>query len=390
MKINKNLIHTPLLAVSVVLSANALASNTSTAGQWPDLPVGVKSGIGAQVGDKIFVGLGSAGKAFYMLDLKDLKSGWQVKADFAGPARSGATASVIGDEIYIFGGSGKVNPSDASPILFNTVYRYDISENTWTLANTSAPVGLLGAASYSPDGQQVLFFGGYNKDYFDRYLSDVMTTDKKAQPEMWQKIVDDYMGMKPLDYKWNRSVLSYQPTTGKWRDLGESPYLPNCGSALVADGKRAILISGEIKPGLRTAEVKQYQFGAEQPWQSQHALPAPKQSLVQEGVAGAYAGESNGVLIVAGGANFHGAKAAFERGNMFAHNGFGKAFNPEIYVQKEGLWKQVNDLPEGLAYGASFSTNDGVLIAGGEKSDRSASNKVYLLAWDGSKVGIED
>lgn len=375
----------PLLAASLVLSQTALASE-----QWPDLPVGVKSGIGAQVGSQVYVGLGSAGTDFYMLDLENLQLGWQKKADFAGPGRSGATASVIGESIYVFGGSGKEKASDAAPILFDTVYRYDVSSDTWSQANTQTPVGLLGAASYSPDGEQVVFFGGYNKAYFDTYLHDVMTTEKKAQPQAWQKIVDDYMGMKPLDYKWNRHVISYQPKTGQWSDLGQSPYLPNCGSALVADGESAMLISGEIKPGLRTAEVKQYQFGAEQPWLSQHALPAPNKSGVQEGVAGAFAGKSNGALIVAGGANFHGAKAAFESGKLFAHNGFGKAFNPEIYVQQNGLWQQVNNLPEGLAYGSSFAAGQGVLIAGGEKSDRSASKKVYLLAWDGSSVGIED
>lgn len=385
MNIKNHLIHTPLLAVSLLLTANASAAN-----QWPDLPVGIKSGIGAQVGDKVFVGLGSAGQSFFMLDLNNIAKGWQQKASFNGPARSGATASVVGNEIYVFGGSGKANLSDPAPILFDSVYRYDVESDSWSQANTSTPVGLLGAASYSPDGKQVVFFGGYNKGYFDRYLNDVMTTDKAAEPEAWQKIVDDYMGMKPLDYKWNRQVVSYKPETGQWSDLGSSPYLPNCGSALVTEGAKATLISGEIKPGLRTAEVKQYRFAQQQPWQSMHSLPAPKTSPVQEGVAGAFAGQSNGVIIVAGGANFHGAKAAFESGNMFAHNGFGKAFNPEMYVQQNGLWQQVNALPEGLAYGASFSTGNGVLIAGGEKSDRSASKKVYLLAWNGSSVDITD
>lgn len=385
MNIKNQLIPTPFLAVSLLLTANASAEN-----QWPDLPVGIKSGIGAQVGDKVFVGLGSAGQDFFMLDLNNIAKGWQQKASFNGPARSGSTASVVGNEIYVFGGSGKANSSDPAPILFDSVYRYDVESDSWSQANTSTPVGLLGAASYSPDGKQVVFFGGYNKGYFDQYLNDVMTTDKAAEPEAWQKIVDDYMGMKPLDYKWNRQVVSYRPETGQWSDLGSSPYLPNCGSALVAEGATATLISGEIKPGLRTAEVKQYQFAQQQPWQSMHSLPAPKTSPVQEGVAGAFAGQSNGVIIVAGGANFHGAKAAFESGNMFAHNGFGKAFNPEMYVQKDGLWREVNKLPEGVAYGAAFSANDGVLIAGGEMSDRSASKKVYLLAWNGSSVDITD
>lgn len=372
-------------AISLVLSMPALADN-----QWPDLPVGIKSGVSAQIGDKLYVGLGSAGKDFYMLDLKNVKKGWQKKAPFKGAARSGATATVIDGEIFVFGGSGKMNKSDPAPILFDTVYRYNAKSDSWAQVNSRSPVGLLGAASYSPDGKNVVFFGGYNKGYFDQYLSDVMSVDKNKQPEKWQKIVDDYMGMKPLGYKWNRSVISFKPETGKWTDLGLSPYLPNCGSALVTEGKQATIISGEIKPGLRTAEVKQYKYGKAQPWESLHSLPAPEKGSVQEGVAGAFAGESNGALIVAGGANFHGAKGAFESGKMFAHDGFSKAFNPEMYVLQQGLWSRVNNLPEGLAYGASFTTPDGVLIVGGEDSKRKARKTAYLLSWNGKDITIQD
>ncbi|RJX75372.1 YjhT family mutarotase [Vibrio sinensis] len=386
MKIINNLPRTlSLLATTIAISCSAVAAE-----QWPDLPKGIKDGISAQVGNKLYVGLGAMGNDFYMLDLNAKDKGWQKQASFSGPNRGGATASVIGDDVYVFGGSGKVQSDDKSPILFDTVYRYDGNKNSWSQVNTASPVGLLGAASYSPDNQQIVFFGGYDKAYFDQYLSDVLTTDKEANPEAWQKIVDDYMGMKPIDYRWNRSVLSYSPQTNQWTNLGTSPYVPNCGAAIVTEGKNALLVSGEIKPGLRTSEVKQFRFGAEQPWQSEHALPAPNNAPMQEGVAGAFAGTSNGVTLVAGGANFHGAIAAFEKGSMFAHNGLAKAYNPEIYVQKDGLWSQTNDLPQGLAYGASFTTPEGVLIVGGETPERNASSKVYMLAWNGNSVDIND
>ncbi|WP_162046328.1 N-acetylneuraminate epimerase [Vibrio taketomensis] len=376
---------------SVLMTIPLLAAFSVAANQtWPDLPVGVKNGIGAQVDSKIYVGLGSMGQQFYMLDLENLDKGWQKQASFSGPARDGATATVIGDDIYIFGGSGKADAKDKSPVIFDTVYRFDSSENKWSQMSTKAPVGLLGAASYSPDNQQVVFFGGYNKPLFDKYLSDILTTDQKAEPKKWQKIVDDYMGLKPVDYQWNRQVLSFNPNTNQWQELGASPYLPNCGSALVANQENALLISGEIKPGLRTAEVKTYQFGQAQPWVSEHPLPTPESQPLQEGVAGAFAGMSNGVVIVAGGANFHGAKLAFDKGNMFAHNGLKKAFNEETYVFMDGAWKQGSDLAEGIAYGISFTLPQGVLMVGGEKPDASSSTKVAMLSWDGKQVEQQD
>ncbi|MGR5287602.1 N-acetylneuraminate epimerase [Vibrio maritimus] len=377
--------------VTLVGLSTLLVSAVATAKDaWPDLPQGIKSGVSAQIGNKLYAGLGSSGQAFYMLDTTKPELGWQQLSDFIGPARNGATATVIGSKIYVFGGAGKTSPDALSPVLFDTVYQFDSLSDRWSMVETQSPVGLLGAASYSPNGNQVIFFGGYNKRFFDQYLSDINTTDKKAQPDKWQSIVDRYMGMAPRDYNWNDLVISYSPSTNTWKTVGTNPYIPNCGSALVANNAIATLISGEIKPGLRTAEVKQYQYGKPQPWTSLYALPAPSDSTRQEGVAGAYSGMSNGAMIVAGGANFHGATKAFEQGKLFAHNGFSKAFNPEIYVLVDNLWQQANNLPTGLAYGASFTTKSGVLIAGGEQTDRSASNKVYLLSWNGKSVDIQD
>lgn len=178
--------------------------------------------------------------------------------------------------------------------------------------------------------------------------------------------------------------------TNEWMELGAVPYIPNCGSTLLVQGPNATIISGEIKPGLRTEKVKQYHFGQSKPWTNLQSLPAPKGSDVQEGLAGAFSGMSNGVMIVAGGANFHGAKLAYKQGKMFAHNGFGKAFNAETYVLKGDEWLQSTNLPEGLAYGASFTIDQGVLVVGGEDSQRSARKDVYLMSWDGSSVHISN
>lgn len=369
------------LSLSFSYAANA---------SWPDLPEGVKNGISAQIGNKIFVGLGSTQEQFYSLDLDNISKGWQKQADFIGPARDGATATAIGDSIYVFGGSGKLNTSDKAPIIFNTIYRYQTKNNQWEQVNAHSPVGLLGASSYSPDQQEIVFFGGYNKGYFDQYLSTIMGLDKSKDPKKWQAVVDDYMGMKPQDYQWNSDVITFNPTTGLWGNLGENINLPNCGAVLVSKNETAMLVSGEIKPGLRTAEVKQFEFGAASPWTQLSALPTPKGHEVQEGVAGAYAGLSNDAMIVLGGANFHGAQKAFKGGEMFAHEGLPKIYNSEMYVYLDKQWKQVNDFPKGLAYGASFSVKDGLLVVGGEDSTKTAIDKVYLLKWNGKTVDIID
>lgn len=380
---NHFLMKASCLCISVSFSCLANAS-------WPDLPTGIKNGVSAQVGNTLFVGLGSTQKEFFSLDLNDLSKGWQKEADFIGPARDGATATAIGESIYVFGGSGKANKKDKSPVVFDTIYRYQTKTDQWEQIKSKSPVGLLGASSYSPDQKEILFFGGYNKGYFDEYLASVTSIDKSKDPKKWNRVVDDYMGMKPQDYKWNSDVISFNPVTGLWGNVGKNINLPNCGAALVTKNQTAVIVSGEIKPGLRTAQVKKFDFGSGTPWTQLSELPSPKGQSLQEGLAGAYAGISNDAMIVFGGANFHGAQKEFKNGKMFAHDGLAKIYNPEMYIYQDTQWKQVNDFPKGLAYGSSFSLKDGLLVVGGEDSTQTPMEKVYLLKWNGKSVDIID
>lgn len=65
MKLTKTALCTALFA-TFTFSANAQT--------YPDLPVGIKGGTGALIGDTVYVGLGSGGDKFYTLDLKDPSS----------------------------------------------------------------------------------------------------------------------------------------------------------------------------------------------------------------------------------------------------------------------------------------------------------------------------
>ncbi|GAL35786.1 sialic acid-induced transmembrane protein YjhT possible mutarotase [Vibrio maritimus] len=102
--------------VTLVGLSTLLVSAVATAKDaWPDLPQGIKSGVSAQIGNKLYAGLGSSGQAFYMLDTTRPELGWQQLSDFIGPARNGATATAIGSKIYVFGGAGKTSLTPSLP-----------------------------------------------------------------------------------------------------------------------------------------------------------------------------------------------------------------------------------------------------------------------------------
>lgn len=109
-----------------------------------------------------------------------------------------------------------------------------------------------------------------------------------------------------------------------------------------------------------------------------NALPSIPDS---EGFAGSYAGMSNDVLLVAGGANFPG-KRPWEGGQKIWHD--------RIFVLKHEAtaWRVAGSLPKPAGYGLSVSTPDGVLLIGGGDAHRHFT-AVQRLRWRNEALEFE-
>ena len=106
-------------------------------------------------------------------------------------------------------------------------------------------------------------------------------------------------------------------------------------------------------------------------WRTLPDLPEPL------GVAGAFAGVSNGALLVAGGAHFE----------TPPYDGGSKIWLDRLYVlpAPDGQWREAGRLPHPRAYGGSISTADGILFIGGSDSQRHYS-EVTRVRWNGSAI----
>src|SRR5476649_1741872 len=92
-----------------------------------------------------------------------------------------------------------------------------------------------------------------------------------------------------------------------------------------------------------------------------------------EGFAGAFAGVSHDVLLVAGGANFP-DKKPWEGGT--------KVWYDTIFAldQPNGKWQVVGKLPRPLGYGISLSHRNHVVCVGGSDVERHYA-EVFRLEW---------
>lgn len=96
-----------------------------------------------------------------------------------------------------------------------------------------------------------------------------------------------------------------------------------------------------------------------------------------EGFAGSFAGETQGHLIVAGGANFPEGRP-WEGGKKVWYDSIWSLESPD------SRWVRAGTLPSPLGYGVSITTDNGILCIGG--SDAAGHRaEVWLLQWqDGS------
>jgi cyclically-permuted mutarotase family protein len=94
------------------------------------------------------------------------------------------------------------------------------------------------------------------------------------------------------------------------------------------------------------------------------------------GLAGAFAGMSQGALLLAGGANFPDGYP-WQNGKKVWHNAIYVLDQPE----KTSAWRQVGTLPRPVAYGASVTWNDQLICLGGNDATQAYAD-VWLLSWD--------
>ena len=87
------------------------------------------------------------------------------------------------------------------------------------------------------------------------------------------------------------------------------------------------------------------------------------------GVACPFVGNSDNVLLVAGGANFPDAPP-WKNGT--------KVWHDDVYALVDQQWRVVGKLPKAMAYGISFQTSKGVLCVGGSDSQNHLTD-VFLM-----------
>ena len=114
-------------------------------------------------------------------------------------------------------------------------------------------------------------------------------------------------------------------------------------------------------------------------------MPTNQGYMCQPGLAGTYAGIDQGVLIIAGGANFP---------DKMPWQGGAKVYYDDIFVMQKGeeenyIWSRIQQkLPNKGAYGGAISTSHGLFCFGGNSNNQCFNNS-WLLKYNRATNEVE-
>lgn len=343
----------------------------------PDTPVAFKLGVGVIENDTLYIGLGSAGKSWYKLNMRTENKHWEKIADFPGVARNQAVSAIVDGKIYVFGGIGE--NKDGLTQSLTDAYMYNPVNDTWISLMTHAPQSLVGSAMFAHN-KKLFVIGGVNQNIFNGYFEDIAANANT--PDKLKEINYNYFNKKHEDLFFNNKVLSFEPSTMQWGYAGTVPY-GSAGATVVTQKDTVTVINGEVKPGLRTDAAYTTKITPlMNHWEKLPNINSP------DGVSGGFGGSSQGYIIFSGGAGFKGSRNNYQSGKLYAHNGIQKHYSDTVNLYKSGKWTETTKLPYGVAYGVSIPWDDGLLMIGGEIDGGKAITQSLYLKITGGKVNI--
>ena len=105
----------------------------------------------------------------------------------------------------------------------------------------------------------------------------------------------------------------------------------------------------------------------------------------EQGVSAPFAGRTGDWVLVAGGCNFPDVPAVEGGAKVFYNQVFAYKFPFESTAE----WQEIGKMPQSLAYGASVSVEDGVVLIGGTDGKQSHAD-VRLMKYDGSSLTFKN
>ena len=209
---------------------------------------------------------------FWSLDLsqrgKPETFRWCVLPPLPGPGRilpvAVAQSNGENEQIYVF--SGRSQPGSRASTIFRDAYVFDVKKAEWRRLKDGPAVMAGAATAFGKD--QVLVFGGDNGEIFSELetydvaiaaLRQISSQPTGAAAMKAETEINEHLDAKKRIYLnhpgFSRDVFAYDTRGDTWRIIGQSPTPGQVTTVAVPWGNAVVIVSGEVRPGVRTAAI---------------------------------------------------------------------------------------------------------------------------------------
>ncbi|MFZ5429678.1 MAG: sodium:solute symporter family transporter [Bacteroidota bacterium] len=234
--------------------------------ELPPLPVPVKSPAAATIGNLIYVIGGETAEGpsarFLVLNLTEPNSGWRSLPDFPLPVHGAmAAAQMDGEEVslHVIGGRARMDGQKTTS-FYPHVFRFRPSRGEWEKRQDirivpGNPFPVAAGAAVAIGASHVVLIGGDNGAVFSQVekaisrLQNGETDARQIRDSLWI----NHPGF-------NQKILIYNTVTDTWFDEGNWDGDPVAVMPAVQWGGAVIVPGGEIRPGIRTPEIREITF----------------------------------------------------------------------------------------------------------------------------------
>ena len=223
-----------------------------------NLPIPLANAGITTTGNKVYLVGGensdAASAGFYVLDISREGNQWQPLPSYPhAVSHAVVTALESGDAgIYVMGGRKK-NPNGISN-LYNDAWRFDFKKQQWEPL-ASLPYTLCAGTGAAYGNNAIYLFGGDRGETFHN-TEELIAAIRSATDEVKKEELTRAKNILQESHPgFSHEILVYHPSDNSWSVAGQLPFDTPVTTTAIVWGNNVIIPSGEIRAGVRTAQI---------------------------------------------------------------------------------------------------------------------------------------
>lgn len=220
----------------------------------PSLPEAIDNAAAVCLDGKVYVVGGNSetgNNSFYVFHPQS--GSWLKLKDYSGYQRVQPVLLASGKTLYLAGGFA-FDKEKKQCHLSPDMIPYNIESGEWGDAipfpekEDGRHYAISGASGVSAGGK-LYMTGGVDFDIFKGAMEGKAPADYMKKPSEW--------------YRFNKDVLVYDVSKEEWKVYADVEGMNKAGGVLLRKREKMYMVCGEIKPGVRTSEIKVMNLGKE-------------------------------------------------------------------------------------------------------------------------------